>query len=967
MLEGDREVALQPLPLAVLVYLTIGGPKERTHLAELFWSQSSNSLNSLSSALNRIREAAPEALWTQGPGLVGSNLGSDVADLKAAAEVQDFVEVERLYSAPFLGGLRLRKFSIEFEEWMLESRASIAATVELNLLRRARSLLEAERHAACGEVAEKAWGIVNNDGVLSPDLFSAYHQMLAMAGNPAAQAVRATAAEFGIELQTIEPVALTVPDELQAPTNGFAVTASRPSVDLPIFGYEAAQIALANSVETQPVTTLIGLGGSGKTRLAADYFSSAKARDRFNQSYWISLRELEDPELLGPTIAAGIGIRPTQPVAAQLPDEPVLLVLDNFEHLLTHAHVVAELAAGSPQVRILATSRTPLGLTVESQVQLSGLAVSDGADLAPATELFLAAARRAGATEARLSSEHAVEINEVCRRLGGHPLALELAGAWTPLLTSSEILAAIDRDDELLGSDVGLPRSMSVVLDESWAVLSDQEQRTLQLLSTFAGGCATREIGNIPHLSMVSIRRLVQRSMVGVEPEGRVRLHALIQRFSAAKLASDPVLQAEFQRIHSKWCCEYVWTNHVEAAIDGGGRNPLVQTELANLTAAWTRSVQTRDWELHRASTVPLAEFFAESGRVAEGIALFRPAVQALRTEETQIEDLLAEMLDGLGWLTYLSADNVSAKQLLAEALSVCPPHSLEIQAKIMRSLGYIDLTEGQTDRAESQFNKALNLLTGLPATRLNGKLFHDLGQAHLFAGDRMVARTSFRAALDVGRQVSDPVTMAGTYLSLGNVETDEHPARAVVLLEEGRTIAEAHDLDHIGSYFPYALGLARLRLGQPDVAEGLFDDGIKASTEMGHPMQVCANHIGRAKSRLMKHTTVDAVEDLQTATRLAIETDCWPYMMWAAIIAARTAAAAGSVTPLGLELLSLAWHHPATHNETQNEATEALASIYDKNPVDCEEVAASIGEARLDDVGERILELLLTIPDAPG
>jgi len=962
-MDGDAEVALQPLALAVLVYLTIGGPREREHLAELFWSQSRNSFNSLSSALNRIRDAVPGAIWTNGVSEVGCDLASDVGDIGAAAEANDFARVTELYTAPFLAGLRLRKYSLEFEEWMLELRSSVAATVELSLLKQARGLLEAGHHVEAGKAAEQAWTIVNHDGIPSPDLFPAYHHLLALAASPVAQAVRAMAEEFGVELKVIEPIALSGRADLPEPELLLRPAASGPlpAEDLPIFGYGEVQQQIVAAVRGGPISTLLGLGGSGKTRLAADYFNAPATAAAFAHRYWVNLSEVSDAELVGPAVAAALGVQCTTDtdLASQIPPGEALVVLDNFEQVVSRSALVADLAARNPDLRLLVTSRVPLGLANESLITLSGLETSRTPGDSPAAQLFVSAARRAGARDDRLGPSTNDAIYDICVRLGGHPLALELAGSWVPMLSPSQILATLDHGNDLLESaDFDDLRSMTLVLEESWATLAPTEQRTLMLLATFADGCSTGVLVYMPQLPIGSTRRLVQRSLINARLDGRLVLHPLIKDFAIAKLAEDSALDTEFRQLQSDWCCEHIAAAQSDLSSSGSSHTEVFESELANVTAAWTWGAKRGQWDLHRGAIAPLRDFFAESGRVAEGVTLFGVAIELLRSEPAHAKELLSELLEALAWLQSLGGDSSHASELLDHALSVCPDNQVELRTKILRTSGVIDLGAGRTDSASAKFAAALALLQDQTPSTLAGKLLHDHGQTFLFQGQVENARESFRAALDIGRKMKDPLMVARSYLTLGHIETEERPARAVVLLEEGQAVADEHDLEHISSYFPYALGLARMGLGEPVIAEELFTQSIEASASVRHPVQVCVGHVARAQSRRAQANHTGAIDDLRLATRLGQETDSWPYLMWAAIEAANVAAAVGRSTDLGLELLSLAMHHPATHETTRDEAVEALGTVYDVAPADCQPIDAA-GDLRIDEVAERILELL--------
>ena len=371
------EVALQPLPVAVLVYLAIGGPRDRQHLADLFWHNSKNGLNSLSTTLNRIRSEVPNGVWVRGNTLVGTDLSSDVVDLRSAVDSSDYGKVADLYPAPFLGNLKLRRQSAEFEEWTLETRSALASTVELALIQQAVLLYDDGNYREAAVAAEAAWEISTRDGFPSPDYFDAYHRILASAARPSAAAVRAVASDFGVNLSAVAPV------QFEAVQTEPVVDVTKSVVDADqrtqLFGRHEELEELAASVASHRLTTLIGLGGSGKTRLATEFFDGFAADPVSKRRHWVNLRDVDDPDLVVGAIASSLGIRADDvaALADQLAaEEPTLLVLDNFEQVVTAADAVGELAQSNSELRIVVTSRVPLELGTESVVRLGGLKTS---------------------------------------------------------------------------------------------------------------------------------------------------------------------------------------------------------------------------------------------------------------------------------------------------------------------------------------------------------------------------------------------------------------------------------------------------------------------------------------------------------------------------------------------------------------------------------------------------------------
>jgi predicted ATPase len=969
-----QELTLQPLAVAVLAYLTVGGPRDRTHLAELFWPNSTNRLNSLSTTLNRIRAQAPDTVWVRGNTLVGVDLDSDVCDVRDAIDRADFELVSELYRAPFLSDLRLRTPSLEFEEWVLEQRTSLVTTVELALLQQAQLLFTSGDHCAAARVAEEAWEMAVRDGFPSPDFFEMYHRILASAARPSATAVRSMAADIGIELPPVEPIVLmsiaapeepspapAEPNPASADLNPASNTGGSVAGELsPLFGFERELETVASSATANRLTTLVGLGGSGKTRLAAEYFNSADAEHSFAQRVWVNLRDVTGGDLVAPAIAASFGQRfeTVAGLAQQLPDdEPILVVLDNFEHVIDAAGAVEELALGNDALRILVTSRVPLEVAVESLVMLNGLdtAGSESELGSPAEQLFVASACRAGVVGDRLDHSNRAAIGEVCRRVGGNPLALEIAGGWAQVLSPPEILEALSVDNTILGASMaGDLRTVESVLAQSWSALSETEQNTLMLLATFPSGCSTREALKLRELSIGSVGRLVKQSLVVLSTEGRFTLHPLVAGFALAELEKRPDQQRDFQQVLSAWCQSFARTAEQEQP--AGTYSPALGAEIANFAQALAWDGEHRIWELHRSGLRPLRLFFADSGQFTEGRALFATIVGALRADPNADRDLLAAALEAHGWFHVLSGDLSHARTLLAEALTVSSGDAPYDQAQILRSLGVLNLHGGEIDEAAIHLNRALELLVNDPS-ELKAAAQFDLAQVHHYRGDREQAERLARQALQTGRSASDWPIMTASYLLLADIAVEIDPERAVVLLNEGWAIAKEASLDSLAIFFPFILGLAHLKLNEAKLAERSFTEGIDAAKSIDNLPTVSANYIGRAEANLRLERSADAADDLTAGIRLALKTGTGRYLMWAAVVSCQVAAGA-AVGSAARDLLLLALHHPAADREARDKAIETLRELFDEDPPPGGGPLSDV-EVSLDEVAERCLHLL--------
>ena len=270
-------------------------------------------------------------------------------------------------------------------------------------------------------------------------------------------------------------------------------------------GRDQEMAELMDQLRTSRILTLTGAGGVGKTRLAIQ--TAADLIDRYPDGVWLAeFAPLSDPSLVAREVASSLGVheqhgrRLLDSLVDYLRPKELLLVLDNCEHLVEACAELADrLARACPGVQILATSREALGVAGEVDWRVPSLAVPDAQPLAATDQLIdceavrLFVDRAAAATPAfRLTDEHASAVAEVCRRLDGIPLAIELAAARVKVLSTEQIASRLDNLFTLLtgGNRLALPRqqTLQAMVDWSYDLLSEPEQRLFNRLSVFAGG-----------------------------------------------------------------------------------------------------------------------------------------------------------------------------------------------------------------------------------------------------------------------------------------------------------------------------------------------------------------------------------------------------------------------------------------------------------------------------------------------
>ena len=308
------------------------------------------------------------------------------------------------------------------------------------------------------------------------------------------------------------------------------------------------------------VVTLCGLGGAGKSRLAAE-LAGRLAADRAGAPTticWVPLASVSDPALV-PTVVAGMlrlaanaGASAKDLLVRRLSAESTLLVLDNCEQVAAaSAALVSMLVTRCPQLRVLTTSRIPLGLSGEQVFPVPPMTAADGSGGAgsDAVELFVRRSRLV-APAGNVDPQDPA-IAELCDYLAGLPLAIELAASWTRLLSPADVLNEIARGEEVLVSDLAdLPdrhRNLTVMLDSTWQALDSTQQRVLAQLSIFTGSFTSEAAEVVTGASLTQLRTLVEASLIQRIPDGptgsRFRVHELIRTFALHEAAvADPAL-----------------------------------------------------------------------------------------------------------------------------------------------------------------------------------------------------------------------------------------------------------------------------------------------------------------------------------------------------------------------------------------------------------------------------------------
>ncbi len=351
--------------------------------------------------------------------------------------------------------------------------------------------------------------------------------------------------------------------------------------------------------------TLLGPGGIGKTHLAWETLH--KLRTSFPDGvYFTPLQSLNSPDYIIAAVAGVIGFNfsaggePQQQLFNYLRKKKLLLVLDNFEHLLDGAGIIHELIAFAPHISLLVTSRERLNLSSETVFPLTAMSIPQKTDrdmLAyEAAELFIQKAQQLNPAFSIAASEYQY-LGRICHLTGGMPLAILLAASWVSILSLREIALELERGLDLLEADMrDLPqrhRSIRWTFDHSWRMLSDHERDVFKKLSIFRGGFTREAAEAVAGASLKTLSRLVNKSLLGVRGEGRYDLHELLRQYAEEKLEQSPAEQAAAMDAHCAFyaaCCQQ-WGDDLRGP-DEALALERIEGDLDNIRQGWDWAVE---------------------------------------------------------------------------------------------------------------------------------------------------------------------------------------------------------------------------------------------------------------------------------------------------------------------------------------------------------------------------------------
>lgn len=640
-----------------------------------------------------------------------------------------------------------------------------------------------------------------------------------------------------------------------------------PPHNLPLqvtsFVGRGGELAEVRSLLTQTrLLTLLGPGGIGKTRLSLQ--AAVEALQDHPDGVWlVELAPLTDGRLVAQAAATVLGIKEEaglpllEAVSKFVKDRQLLVILDNCEHL---RHSCAELAArllhAGPGLKILASSREPLRVAGETTLTVRPLPTPpadrtltlSGLMQCEATRLFLERAAAVNPALELAQSDALSAVAEICGRLDGIPLAIELAAARVRALSIAKIAERLsDRFRLLTRREAGaLPRQQTLraSMDWSYELLSGEERALLRRLSVFAGDWtleAAEEVGAAQGVAKADVldllSNLVEKSLVAPEADGRrYRLLETVRQYAQERLRED----GEDELARTRHLAFYLALGEGTGAKRAGSgiREWFSQldTEWENLLAAYGSCAVIAGGAKARLRLVyAIKDWIISRGFFELGYRLTVEAIRGIGAHERDLPRCQA--LLAAGELGFLTGSYGEVKDHVEESLGIAREiKAPERVAEALRLLGYISLAHGQRILAQEHFEAALSLSRELKDKSLIASALNGLGELHRTKGDLVAARPLYEEAVALDREIGDRRRLAIHLCNLASVLIGSESEKSYPgVLLEALAIATEIGSKQVGRIvLEYTAGVGALRQ-QWGLAARLYGAAQIQSEKMGY------------------------------------------------------------------------------------------------------------------------------------
>lgn len=976
-------------PLALLAYLVVTGQAHsRDHLVDLLFDGPNDPRASLRYTLSKLRQA------------IGADcILADRQEVSFNFEIDYWLDVSafaagefELFRGDFLEGLHVRD-AFGFEDWAFFERERLRGVYQEAL---AQQLAKAQNESNDRTVIETAHTLLRLDN-LREEWYRALMQSYARLGQrEAAFAQYHVCRQVLAEEMEIEPAEETTAlyERIQTGQPQVAlgqITHNLPLQPTPFIGRVEKLAQITKSLEDPGcrLLTLTGPGGIGKTRLAlqaaSNVIESPTGQTKFSTGvYFVSLAPVSSPNSLVATIADALNFsfysdaNLQQQFLDYLREKELLLVLDNFEHLLAPSgkaiDLVTDILAIAPAVKILVTSREALnlheewlfavdGMSFPTDDTTSSLEEASSIEEYSAVQLFVQCARRAQPGFSLATAEACVL--RICRMIDGMPLGIELAAAWLKMFPCEDITRELERGLDFLTTSLkNIParhHSMRAVFEHSWNLLSEKGQRILRQSSVFRGGFRQEAAEQVAEATFADLVALIGKSLLRRTPAGRYQMHELLRQFAAEKLELDPEENKTVQHRHSNYYLTFLQQR--EEALKGKNKQAIlaeIEAEIENVRIGWQWAVAEKNVAEIGQALLSFWLSLETRGWFQEGEQIFGRTAANISQTDTMDESnrgrylVLGKILAYQGWFCHRLNLHTRGREVSRESLAILRrlaaqgyPQARDAIIVPLNTLGHIKRIQGEYLEARELFEERLVICRKIDNPWETARTYIGLNIIACEQGEYTQAKQFLQKVLTNKKAISDAGLKGFALHNLGEVayrSGDYEEARQ--LHQESLTIRK-----EIGDRFAIAwslngLGTVAYAVGQYPEAKRLCQESLTLFSEIGNQlgMMDSLNRMGYVTLALGQPQI--AKDYFLKSIKIAAATQT-PSMALDALMGMAMFLMEEGEKERAIELLALPQHHPASWQIFKDRAANLLAELEVELPSEVVSTALEQGKVR--------------------
>ncbi len=860
-LELDEQTITLPRKkaLALLIYLTLAPePVSRERLATLLWNEHATTpRNNLRRTLFTLRKYLGEK-WIEAEGqflrLTTESRWADIItfDMLAhpasrllptqlrneALPIAQWKQAVELYRGQFMEGFYIR--ASDFEEWQMSQQRQWEQRLVVVLHNLTQALLLTQDYAQAmpyalrwveldptDESAHRALMSVywhTDQRIQALKQYDAYQKVMRNYGLPPSPTLTAYYEQLRHEGAIVDEATRQV--GLPSLTSGKAHALTWPSYVNTFLGRQDDSINILQYLQTPHcrLLTILGVGGSGKTRLAV-HLARQNLKIFPGGTFFVDLSKITPQadilEAIYEAIASQRNITGSvledanieQAFRRVISTRPTLVILDNFEHLTTQAEKLSYLLHWFPDLRLLVTSRHRLNLIEEWIYPLQGLPYpEDSVSLTkagdfPAVQLFVQRARQ-NAPNFSLDEHNWPHVLRICQYTEGMPLALEMAATWVQQFPCQIIANELEQRLDILQIEArNIPerhRSWRISCDYSWSLLSDEMRNVLCALAIFKNDFDYRAAEAISSVNLATLNALVNRSWLFTAPDGRYRLHPLTRQYLLVKLKENPQRHALEAR-HAYYYADMM--SRIASRFIGQEQNVALKEAkraIENVQAAWFWAAQNENFELLDMLCNPLFMYYKMNNLFRTGRQHFEYVM--LQIELSGLPSRVAcynRLRNRFAWFEYILGDHIVPADTWLKGVRTAEAWDDKNEIAFCEyNLGMLLRIRGDLHQAVAHLSRGLALYRELKDAHGIANAQKQLGYVYRNLDDGAKAEEHFRNALHGFEQLSDTYNIAQTYANLSPyIALDGDEAKARLMLQQALDMATSMENQHLRAF----------------------------------------------------------------------------------------------------------------------------------------------------------------------